>query len=96
MNPILRRKLYLILQRSFVESRKLALAGACQQAYDLADTFEVLPGLLENWQESDLDYVRGALAHYQAKYAQTASDYISIFDMTEADFDAVFGTGQAV
>jgi hypothetical protein len=48
------------------------------------------------FQACDLDYVRGALAHYQAKYAQTASDYISILDMTEADFDAVFGTGQAV
>ena len=96
MNPTLRRKLYVILQRSYVESRKLALARACQQLYDLADTFEVLPTLLDNWQESHLDYVRGALAHYQEKYAATASDYVSILDMTDADFDAVFGIGQAV
>jgi hypothetical protein len=62
----------------------------------LADTFEVLPSLLDNWQESNLDYVRGALAHYQANYAETASDYVSLLDMAEADFDAVFGTDQAV
>jgi hypothetical protein len=96
MNPTLRRKLYVILQRSFIESRKLALARACQQVYDLADTFEVLPTLLENWQESHLDYVRGALAHYQAKYPETASDYLSILDMADADFDVVFGIGQTI
>ena len=86
----------MILQRSFVESRKLALARACQQLYDLADTFEVLPTLLEDWQESHLDYVRDALVHYQAKYPATAADYVSILDMTDADFDAVFGIGPAI
>jgi hypothetical protein len=95
MNPTLRRKLHVILQRGFVESRKLALTQACQQLYDLADTFEVLPTLLENWQKSHLDYVRDALAHYQGKYAATASDYLSILEMTDADFDAVFGGRQA-
>jgi hypothetical protein len=96
MNPTLRRKLYVILQRSFIEARKLALAGARPQVYDLADTFEVLPTLLDNRQESDLDYVRRALAHYQAKYAETASDYLSILDMADGDFDAVFGIGQTI
>jgi hypothetical protein len=38
-----------ILQRSFVELRNLALAQAFQQLYDLADAFEALPTLLENW-----------------------------------------------
>lgn len=92
MNPILRRKLYVILQRSFIESRKLALARAFEQLYDLADTFEVVPTLLDNWRERDLGFLRESLAHYQAKYAATASDYLSILDMMDADFDAVFGT----
>jgi hypothetical protein len=83
----------MILQRSFLELRKLALARAFQQLYDLADTFEVLPTMLENWQESNLDYVRGALADYQAKYGATASDYVSILEMSDADFDALFGAG---
>jgi hypothetical protein len=101
MNPTLRRKLYVILQRSYVESRNLALARAFQQLYDLADTFEVLPTILDNWQESHLDYVRGILADYQAKYAATASDYVSILDMSDAEFDAVFApnfanSGQSV
>jgi hypothetical protein len=95
MNPTLRRKLYVILQRSYVESRKLALARAFQQLYDLADTFEILPSLLENWQESHLAAVRDALTQYQTKYAATASDYVSILDMAEADFDAVFSAGPA-
>jgi hypothetical protein len=94
MNPTLLRKLYVILQRSFVESRKLALEQACQQLYDLADTFEVLPTLLENWQASHLDYVREILAHYQGKYAATASDYVSILDMEDAELEDVFGERQ--
>jgi hypothetical protein len=95
MNPTLRRKLYVILQRSYVESRKLALARAFQQLYDLADTFEILPILLENWHENHLASVRQALADYQAKYAATACDYVSILDMNDADFDAVFRAGPA-
>src|SRR5436309_15707967 len=94
MNPILQRKLYAILQRSFIESRNLALAQACQQLYDLADTFEVLPTWLDNWQEGHLGLVRDALAQYQAKYTATASDYLSILDMPDADFEAVFGSRQ--
>jgi hypothetical protein len=85
----------MILQRSFVESRKLAHAGACQQLYDLADTFEVLPTLLENWQDSHLDTVRGALEEYQAKYAATAFDYLAILDMADRDFETVFDGRQA-
>ncbi len=95
MNPTLQKKLYAILQRSFVESRKLALAQNCHQLYDLADTFEVLPTLLEGWQDGHLDYLRGVLAQYQAKYPETASDYVSILDMTEANFEAAFGAREA-
>jgi hypothetical protein len=90
MNPILQRKLYAILHRSFIELRKLARMQACQQLYDLADTVEVLPTFLADWQEGRLNRVRDALAQYQAKYAATASDYVSILDMADADFEAVF------
>jgi len=51
--------------------------------------------MLENWQEPHLAYVRDALGHYQAKYAATASDYLSLLDMNDADFDVVFSAGQA-
>ncbi len=95
MAPTLRKKLYAILQRSFVETRRLALARDCQQLYDLADTFEVVPGLLEHWEDRHLPYLRGLLTHYQAKYPEAASDYLSILDMTDADFESVFSARRA-
>ena len=92
MPSTLQKKLYAILHRSFVESRRLAQARNCQQLYDLADTFEIVPGLLENWEDRHLSSLRELLAHYQAKYPEAASDYLSILDMADADFESVFGS----
>jgi hypothetical protein len=95
MPNTLRKKLYAILHRSFVESRNLALARNCQQLYDLADTFEVVPPLLENGDDKQLETLRGILAAYQAKYPQTASDYLAILNMPDAEFETVFGSRHA-
>ena len=95
MPPTLLKKLCAILQRSFVEGRTLAQAGGCQQLYDLADTFEVIPSLLESWEDEHLPYLRDLLAHYQAKYPRSASDYLAILDMADADFECVFGSRAA-
>jgi hypothetical protein len=83
-------KLAIILQRSIVEMRNLALSGRCQQIHDLADTVEVLPCLLARWDSGQLELIREALAEYQSKYPQAAYDYLSILDMEEPVFRDVY------
>ncbi len=85
------RKLHLILHRSLVESRNLALRQDCQQLFDLADTFENIPLLLNEWDPKQLETVRAGLQSYQAKYQGIAYDYLSILDMDEREFQEVFG-----
>lgn len=87
---ILFQKLHVILQRSLVESRNLAMNRNCEQLYDLADTFEIVPTLMTRWKDEDLEVVRNSLCHYQSKYRQTAYDYLSILGMDDAEFQAVF------
>jgi hypothetical protein len=84
------RKLHVILHRSLVESRSLALAQNCQQLYDLADTFEILPSLMARWDAKHLETIRGALQNYQARYKEAAYDYLCILDMDDREFRQVF------
>jgi hypothetical protein len=91
IHPTIQKKLHLILHRAFVEARDLANNQRCQQLYDLADTLEVIPVLLDRWEEGHLSYVRGILASYRTKYGPSAFDYVAILDMNDADFDTVFG-----
>ena len=35
-----------VMHRAFVQARNLALNGECQQVYELADAFELLPELM--------------------------------------------------
>lgn len=86
---ILFQKLLVILQRCLVQTRNLAPVG--QQIHDLADTFEIVPEMMLRWQAEDFDRVREILASYQAKYPGTAFDYLSILDMDDVDFQAVYG-----
>lgn len=87
---ILFQKLHVILQRSLVEARNLALSRNCQQLYDLADTFEIVPALLNRWTDTDFELVHACIGHYQAKYPETAYDYLSILEMEEREFLTVF------
>lgn len=87
---ILLHKLHIILQRGLVEIRNLSLCQAQQQLGDLADTLEILPSLMTHWRDSHLTVIRQALAAYQAKYADTAYDHLSILDMDESSFRDVY------
>src|SRR5947199_6223809 len=84
------KKLEVILQRAFVEARNLALRKAHQQIFDLADTFEIIPPMIENWQEKDWDWVRAIIQEYQDKYPGVAYDYISMLNMSDEAFLEVF------
>jgi hypothetical protein len=69
-----------VLHRSFVQARNLALKGDCQQLYDLADTFELLPELMVHWDESTLSRIRSILSEYESNHPQSGYEYVSLLD----------------
>jgi hypothetical protein len=87
---ILLGKLCVILQRSLVETRNLALTDNCRQIQDLADAVEILPPMVAGWDQQDVETVRRVLSDYQSKYPGTAYDYLSILNMDEREFVEVF------
>jgi hypothetical protein len=84
---ILFKKLCYILHRGFVEARLLATHRP-QQASDLADAFEIIPGYLPSWHEASLGMIRSHLHEYQDKYGPSPFDYLAILDMAEEEFMA--------
>jgi hypothetical protein len=86
----LRKKLHYILHRSLVDARNLALAKEHQKIFDLADAFEILPSLMETWQDQHLELVRTILHNYQSKYRGQVFDYLSILDMDDRQFEEVY------
>ena len=73
-------RLLLVLHRAFVHARNLALKGECRQLYELADTFEVLPELMSQWDEATLDRIRRILNEYQSTHPQCGYEYLSLLD----------------
>ncbi len=88
----LQKRLHYILHRSLVDARNLALAKEHEKIYDLADTFEILPSLMEQWEEGHFDLVRSILQGYQAKYQGGVFDYVAILDMSDREFEEVYAT----
>jgi hypothetical protein len=69
-----------VLHRAFVQARNLALKGDCQQLYDLADTFELLPELMARWDESTLGRIRSILSEYESNHPRSGYEYVSLLD----------------
>jgi hypothetical protein len=82
------RKLCYILHRGFVEMRELARVGNHEQAHDLADAFEVIPGYLPDWNDESLELIRSHLEAYQNKYGAETFDYLAVLDMADEEFIA--------
>jgi hypothetical protein len=89
---ILRKKLHYILHRSLVDARNLALTKDHQRLYDLADTFEILPSLMEQWEAGHLELIRSILERYQSKYPGQSFDYLAVLDMAGEEFEEVYAT----
>ena len=70
-------RLLFILHRGFVETRLLAGADRSKQVFDLADALELIPGMLKNWHDGDLEQVRLLLKTYQDKYPKGGFDFLS-------------------
>jgi hypothetical protein len=71
------KKLLFILHQGFVEGRNLALQAGHEQIADLCDAMEILPGLIENWQDEHLDLVTFVLKNYRDKYPGRNFDYLA-------------------
>jgi hypothetical protein len=78
--PVVQDRLLRILHRAFVQARNLAQRGDCEQLYDLADTFEILPELMARWDETTLGQIRGILADFQAAHPECGYEYVSLLD----------------
>ena len=63
-------RILFILHQGLSDVRYMARDGKAQQAFDLADTLENIPGFLANWEEQHLEQIRKQLERYQAKYKQ--------------------------
>jgi hypothetical protein len=86
--PVIQTKLLRILHRAFVQARNLAQRGDSQEVYDLADTFELLPELMTQWDETTLDRIRGLLAEYESNHPQCGYEYLSLLDGDDTPFQA--------
>jgi hypothetical protein len=82
------RKLCFVFHRGFMESRKLARSKNDEQALALADTFEVMPAYLPDWDDERLDLIRSHLKAYQHKYGAETFDYLAVLDMADEEFMA--------
>lgn len=82
MSNDLQRRLLFILHRGMVELRLLAQGKRHQQAFDLADALEPLPGWMAAWRDEHLESLRENLATYSRKYpdAFTYEDYLDKHD----------------
>ncbi len=68
LSPEIKNQLLYILHRGFVEVRQLGGLGKNQQIVDLADALELIPGMINNWRDGDLDKIKSYLTTYQNKY----------------------------
>jgi hypothetical protein len=82
------RKLCYIFHWGFVEARRLARVKRDEQAHDLADAFEIMPGYLPDWNDESLSLIRSHLQDYQSKYGADAFDYLGVLDMNDEEFMA--------
>ena len=70
-------RILFILHRGFVEARLLAGANKSKQVFDLADALELIPGMLKNWHDGDLEQVKALLKTYQDKYPVGGFNFLS-------------------
>lgn len=76
-NDDIKLRLLFILHRGFVETRLLAGANKSMQVFDLADALELIPGMLKEWHDGDLQQVRSLLKTYQDKYPVGGFDFLA-------------------
>jgi hypothetical protein len=76
-------RLLFILHRGLVEIRNLALAAGHEQIADLADALEILPRMVEHWDQEKADLAHFVLRNYEGKYPVRSYDYEAYLDRFE-------------
>jgi hypothetical protein len=71
------KRLLYVLHYGLVEIRNQALCAKNQQIADLADALEILPGIIDHWEDDRLDLVHFVLRTYQEKYPEGPFDYLA-------------------
>ena len=71
----LTKRLLYILHYGLADIRSLALGAGHEQIADLADALEILPGIIDHWEEDRADLIHFVLRNYQDKYPGRAFDY---------------------
>jgi len=80
MNQIpdnLGKKLLYVLHHGLTDIRNLALGAGNEQIADLADALEILPGIIDHWEDDRLELVHFVLKNYEDKYPGRAFDYLA-------------------
>ncbi len=73
----IKERLLFLLHRAFVEVRLLCGATRAEQAADLADAVELIPGMIKNWHDGDLDKIKSFLKTYHDKHPGWGFNFIS-------------------
>jgi hypothetical protein len=84
----LRAKLGEVAHLAFVDIRNLARRGTdeLEQIRDLADTAELIPSLLVEWDDVQYGLVRSGLIEYARKYGGAARRLVETLDLDPASF----------
>jgi hypothetical protein len=81
--PALARRLLYILHRGLVQTRNLALSHGDKQIADLADTLELLPSLMDRWEDEHLPLIRSILETYQKEFPGGGYDYLQYLEQCD-------------
>lgn len=79
-NEEMKVRLLFIMHRAFVEIRLLLSDNRVEQASDLSDIAELIPGMLIDWHDDHLEKIRTLLTKYQKKHAVWGFDFVSRLD----------------
>lgn len=81
--PALARRLLYILHRGLVEARNLALSHGHKQIAELADALEIMPSLMDHWQDENLVLIRSILETYQKEFPGGGYDYLQYLEQVD-------------
>jgi hypothetical protein len=76
--PELLDKLCFVIHRSCVEIRQFVGEGRHDQAVDLADAIEHVPGYLPSWKDEFLIIIIDSFQRYMKKYENISFNYVDV------------------
>jgi len=96
LNGILLDKLCFILHWGCVEIRSFLESSRVQQAIDLADVVEHIPGYIPSWSDEFLGIIADSFQRYRAKDEDKTFNYLAIWRWTRPSTGGSTATGMAL